>query len=117
MKRQAQRSQPRCSCVVCHEHPRSVLAKEHRAINRLVVSLDEKNRRQLAGLLAWQWGRGGIAGLAEITGLSRSTIRRGREEVQRVERRSQRGRVRKVGAGRPRVEKNTPIWSRPCAKR
>jgi len=45
--------------------------------------------------------------LRAITGLSRPTIRRGREEVQRKERQSERNRVRKRGAGRKLVEKNS----------
>jgi hypothetical protein len=58
-------------------------------------------------LLALQWGRGSLARLGEITGLSHPTIRRGRVEVQQVERSGERGRVRKAGAGRPRAEKNS----------
>jgi len=72
----------------------------------VITALDEKNRRRFAGLLASQWGRGGIERLSEITGLSRTTIRRGRNEVQRAERPSERGRVRQAGAGRRAVEKN-----------
>jgi len=53
------------------------MAKEHQAINRVVAGLDEKNRRRFVGVLALQWGRGGIARLIEITGLSRNTICRG----------------------------------------
>jgi hypothetical protein len=43
-----------------------------------------------------------------ITGLSRPTIRRGRDELQRKERQAERERVRKRGAGRKLVEKNSP---------
>lgn len=70
------------------------------------MGLNEKSRRRFAGLLALQWGRGGIERLSQITGLSRPTIRRGRDEVQRGERGSERGRVRRTGAGQPAVEKN-----------
>ena len=70
--------------------------------------LHEKGRRQFAGLLAWQGGRGGLEQLQVITGLSHPTIRRGRAEVQRKERQAERNRVRKRGAGRQRVEKNNP---------
>jgi hypothetical protein len=38
--------------------------------------------------------------------LSHPTIRRGRDEVQRVERQAERGRIRQAGAGQPAVEKN-----------
>lgn len=96
-----------CKCETCRSHPRSKKAKEHRAINRLLASLDEKRRRRVAGLLAWQWGWGGIEQVSTITGLSRSTISRGREEVQQAEPKGQRKRVRQAGGGRPKTEKNT----------
>src|SRR5215813_12882664 len=95
-----------CACQVCNQRPYSSRAKEHQAINRLVAGLDEKNRRRFVGLLALQWGRGGIARLIEITGISRNTICRGRAEVQRADRATA-GRVRRTGAGRPTVEKNS----------
>ena len=107
MKAEEEQSKQQCSCVTCRDHPWSGAAQEHRAINRLILALDEKSRRRLAGLLAWQWGRGGVSLLSQITGLSRTTIRRGRDEVQHVERPSGRGRIRKAGAGRSRVEKNS----------
>src|SRR5262245_11469397 len=92
-----------CRCVTCCSQPQSAVTKEHRAIKRVLGALDEKRRRRFAGLLTWQWGRGSIARLSEITGLSRPTIRRGRNEVQRVEPSAERGRVRHAGAGRPAV--------------
>jgi len=95
-------------CATCCEHPRSRVAQEHRAINRVLATLNEKSRRRFVGLLTWQWGHGSIERLWEITGLSRPTIRRGRNEVQRVERRTERDRIRQVGAGRPPVEKKCP---------
>ena len=95
-----------CTCVVCRTNARSTTAKEHRAINRVVASLDEKSRRRFAGLLALQRGWGGVERASEITGLSRPTVRRGRDEVQRVERLAERGRLRQTGAGQPAVEKN-----------
>jgi hypothetical protein len=107
MKAKKEQSKQQCSCTTCRDHPWSGAAQEHRAINRLVLALDEKNRRRLAGLLAWQRGRGGVSLMSQITGLSRTTIRQGRDEVQHVERPSARSRVRKAGAGRSRVEKNS----------
>lgn len=96
-----------CICETCQEHPHSVIAKEHRAINRLVAGLDEKHRRRFVGLPALQWGRGRIKLLHEVTGLSRVTIRRGRAEVQRLDRETV-GRVRLSGGGRKAVEKKSP---------
>ena len=97
-----------CQCDTCTSAPRSAEAKEHQAINQVISLLHEKGRRQFVGLLALQWGRGGLERIRVITGLSRPTIRRGRIEVQRKERPSERNRVRKPGAGRQQVEKNNP---------
>jgi hypothetical protein len=96
----------RCRCPVCCSHPYSSTAKEHRAINRVLKTLNEKSRRRFVGLLALQWGRGSVERLSEITGLSRPTIRRGRAEVQKAERAGTAERVRRRGAGRLRVEKS-----------
>ena len=108
MGKRKQRTNHQCSCATCRAHPASATAKEHRAINRVLTTLDEKSRRRFVGLLALQWGWGSLERLSQVTGLSRPTIRRGRAEVQRVEAREQQGRVRAAGAGRPEVEKNTP---------
>ena len=108
MKRETKRADHQCACVTCQAHPHSAVAREHRAINRVLLALNEKSRRRFAGLLALQWGRGGVERLSQITGLSHPTIRRGRDEVQRAERRSERGRIRRAGAGQPVVEKNIP---------
>lgn len=83
------------------------MAEHHRAINRVLATLDERNRRRFVGLLAAQWGRGGIQRLIEITGMSRNTICRGREDIQHPGR-ALTGRTRRPGAGRTRVEKSTP---------
>lgn len=72
----------------------------------MVAGLDEKNRRRFVGLLALQWGQGGIARLIEITGISRNTICRGRAEIKRADRKTA-GRVRQAGAGRSSSEKNS----------
>ena len=82
------------------------MAEHHRAINRVLATLDERNRRRFVGLLALQWGWGGVQRLVEITGLSRNTIVRGRVELQRPQRAPKTVRVRQAGAGRKRVDKN-----------
>jgi hypothetical protein len=83
------------------------VAEHHRAINRVLATLDEKNRRRFVGLLALQWGWGGVQRLIEITGLSRNTIVRGRTELQPPRRALTTARIRQAGAGRKRVEKNS----------
>jgi hypothetical protein len=107
MRTAKKRTLHQCQCSTCKSAPRSAEAKEHQAINQVIGLLHEKGRRQFVGLLALQWGRGGLERLSVITGLSRPTIRRGREEVQRKERQSEQHRVRKRGAGRKLVEKNS----------
>ena len=71
MRNQKGRVVHKCTCDTCRNHPCCAVAKEHRAINRVLVTLDERNRRRFAGVLALQWGRGGIQRLNKITGLSR----------------------------------------------
>ncbi len=92
-----------CECPTCRQFPHGRRAREHRALNRLIAAADERTRRLLAGFLARQHGGGGIALLARITGLDCNTIARGRRELRQPCQAS--GRVRRAGAGRPRVEK------------
>jgi hypothetical protein len=96
-----------CRCEDCRRASRGEVAQEHRAINRVVATLDERGRRLFGGLLAWQDGHGGMVRLAEITGMSRTTIRRGWLELQSAVP-ELRGRVRRRGGGRKRVEKKIP---------
>lgn len=110
MPNRKQRIFHRCICLVCQQHPYSGIAKEHRAINRVMLTSHEKNRRRFAGVLAQQWVHGGIQRVIEITGLSRNTIRRGQKEAQHREPRRERLRVRCAGGGRKRVEKNSRAW-------
>jgi len=96
-----------CTCATCQHHPHSAVAEEHRAINRVLATLDERNRRRLVGLLALQGSRGTIQRLIEITGLSRNTIGRGQVEIQHPRRAPSGRRLRQPGAGRKLVEKST----------
>jgi DNA-binding phage protein len=93
-----------CRCQICQQQPQSAVGKKHRAINQLVATLDEKSRRLVVGFWASQQGRGGIARLARITGLSRNTLRRGQRELAESPGVS-RLRVRQAGGGRQRIEK------------
>ena len=93
-----------CSCSRCRSQPDGPTAQQHRALNDLVATLDEKSRRLVVGLLAKQYGRGGITRFARITGLSRDTIRRGQRELADPDPRAA-GRIRRPGGGGQRVEK------------
>ena len=96
-----------CSCPTCCREPDGAIAREHQAINRLLARIDERSRRLVAGLLARQHGRGGIALLERITGLDRNTIARGCRELDQADT-LPRGRVRRPGAGPKRVEAQSP---------
>ncbi len=94
-----------CTCTACQQHRRSPIAQWHVGINRVAATMDEKSRRRFVGLLATQQGWGGVRLMAQITGLSRTTILRGQREIERAPR-SRRPRIRKRGGGHQRVEKN-----------
>ena len=96
----------KCFCLHCQQSPRGEIAQEHQAINRVLVSLSERGRRLLAGILAQERGHGGVVEVATITGMSRTTIRRGMLEIQRATLGTVR--VRRPGGGRKRVEKKVP---------
>ena len=101
------RGMHQCCCPQCQSRLLTEVARDHEAINRVLASLDERQRRLFAGLLALHQGHGGIVAVARITGPSRTTIRRGISELQ-----SGVGtaghRIRRPGGGRPALEKKRP---------
>jgi hypothetical protein len=68
--------------------------------------LDEQQRRLYAGLESLEWGHGGDQRMARLFGLDANTVARGRVEL--LSGQVLRDRVRRVGGGRPRVEKKRP---------
>ena len=68
--------------------------------------LDERARRLWAAAEARAIGYGGDSVVADATGISRPTIRAGRREIEAGVEPS--GRVRRPGAGRPRIETTQP---------
>lgn len=93
-----------CGCPTCSQGLDREVAQYHAAINAVLPGLHERNRRLFAGLLASEHGHGGVVLLAQVTGLSRTTILRGQRELQDgVPRDSPR--IRRPGGGRPRAEK------------
>ena len=97
----------RCQCLPCVKDPSGPTAELHRQINQLVVLLNEKDRRQVVGLLARQLGQGGVTKMAQVTGLSRNTISRGQRELASDECSD---RIRAKGGGRPLTEKKGQGW-------
>lgn len=96
----------KCRCRECVEQPSSEIALFHTSINRLVAALDEKHCRQFVGLLASQFGHGGIQFLSKITGLHRETISRGKREIEKGNAALD-GRMRASGGGRHKAEKKS----------
>lgn len=81
-------------------------------VNLVFARLDEQQRRLVAGLLSKSVGWGGDTELALVTGLDPKTIKRGRDELDNDLKDCPSGRIRRQGAGRPRVEKKIPQSSR-----
>jgi len=104
MSKKTKRKLHNCTCDSCQQHPHSQIAKEHRAINRVLLGLDERNRRRFVGVLASQ--QGNVSQLSQVTGLSRNTIYRGQQEVEHPKRNPASG-IRRRGGGRMAVEKNS----------
>jgi len=96
-----------CSCPVCRRGAEPEVADYHAAINAVLAGLDERNRRLFAGLLASERGHGGVTLLAQVTGLSRTTILRGQRELADGVPLNP-GHIRRPGGGRPRLEKKRP---------
>lgn len=70
--------------------------------------MDERVTRRWAGAEALALGRGGVTAVARATGLSRMTVRTGRDEVSGRKPPGELVRVRRKGAGRPPVEVAQP---------
>jgi hypothetical protein len=98
-----------CRCEDCQLDSNGTIAQEHRAINQVIAMLDERRRRLFVGMLATQWGHGGVMLFGQVTGLSRTTIRRGQVEIERGVGAAGR-RVRRAGGGRKRLEKKLRRW-------
>jgi hypothetical protein len=94
-----------CSCALCQQEPAGAVGQLHVGINRVVAALDEKSRRRFVGLWAAHLGHGGVQYMAQVTGLSRTTILRGRREIEQIDGVGD-GSIRRSGGGRKRVEKN-----------
>jgi hypothetical protein len=94
-----------CQCDWCRSgevHPDRVL---HEQMNLLLSRLGEAERRWYAAVEANRLGHGGVRLVAQITGLDEKTIRRGQEEVAGSLADAPIKRQRRVGGGRPPVEK------------
>jgi len=80
------------------------------AIVLFAALLDERQLRLFAGVEALQFGKGAERWIANLLGVHRQTVAKGRSQVLAGEVDFER--IRKTGAGRPRVEKKTPKSSK-----
>lgn len=81
----------------------AVLVEKYSAVSSV---LDERGRRLWAAAESRAIGYGGDSVVSAATGLARQTIRGGRQEIEAGVERS--GRVRRAGAGRPRLQMGQP---------
>ena len=90
--------------------PEGVSDEVQAAIVLFSALLDERLRRLFAGVEALQCGRGAEGWIADLLGIHRQTVAKGRHELLAGE--VLVDRIRKPGAGRPRAEKKRPRSSR-----
>ena len=75
--------------------------------------LDERGRRRFAAAEARAYGHGGVSVVSQLTGMARSTIARGLQEIERNDP-VETGRVRRPGGGRKRKrEQDSTLLSDP----
>jgi len=82
-------------------------AKVEETMRRLHNSLNEKDRRRLAGFEALRYGGGGRSYIARVLGCSRNTVSKGARDVSNLSQQEVEQRIRKPGGGR---KKYTVTW-------
>lgn len=74
----------------------------------LLPRLNERDRRLALGAEARSWGHGGIGEIHQATGMARSTIRRGMDDLEAGENPETASRIRASGGGRKKAEAACP---------
>lgn len=97
----------RCACAICTAGTDHDTIQQHQRVNLFLSRLTEPQRRWYVGLLSQEPDRPSDVELAQITGLDRKTIRRGRREVIAGLADLPPDRQRRGGAGQPAAEKKT----------
>jgi hypothetical protein len=89
--------------VLVEAHAQAPTAEQER-LTRVFAALepllDERSRRLVAAAEAQAMGRGGVTLVAQVTGIARSTLRRGLDELAAPDSVAPAGRVRRRGGGR-----------------
>jgi hypothetical protein len=83
---------------------------------KILGALNEAQARWYVAREAIARGRGGLKAMHELTGMSRPTILKGMQELQKHKQLPASERIRRPGAGRPRVEKSDPRFERALEK-
>lgn len=99
-----------CQCPACRSDAEAHAAARalHHQINLFVSRLDEQQRRWYVALESRRLGHGGERLMAQITGISEKTIRRGRRELEAELADRPVDRIRHVGGGRHAAEIDDP---------
>lgn len=71
---------------------------------RVFAQLNEAQKRRFAALRSLEIGYGGILEVSRLTCLTYKTIKRGRDELNNIEKMEETERIRRPGAGRKRIE-------------
>jgi len=73
-----------------------------------ISNLNKVEKRRYAGFLAFDLGWGGISRVSELSGMSRSTIRKGQKEIEFDDISKPLNRLRKKGGGRKKIKEKVP---------
>ncbi len=92
-----------CQCAHCQVE--GDIMRYHTSLNRMLAVAPERQRRLIVGSLSQQPGGSNDEELSRITGLSRHTIQKGREELERGFDELPPQRQRHPGGGQPAAEK------------
>jgi DDE family transposase len=87
-----------------------VNAKNDSLILRVLGTLNEAQARWFVAKEALVRGRGGLQAMSTLTGMSRTTILKGMDELQSPRKFRPTERIRRPGGGRKRVEVGDPEW-------
>lgn len=96
-----------CECAVCQAGTDAVVIRHHQHINLVLSRLGEAQRRWYMGSLSTGADAPSDGVLAQISGMTEKTIRRGRRELSAGLAAAAVGRQRRTGGGRKRAEKKT----------
>ena len=103
-----ERQSHRASLSLLVDNPNLAIEKAKSAIVLFLGTLDERQRRLYAGLESLKTGHGGDEYIAQLLGLDRHTVAKGRQELLSDTQPVQV--ARRSGGGRPSVEKKRPRY-------